>query len=179
MQNLSEEYPQNNMIYSQNVVEFITVTKEFVNFLENAISFDKDTFIAHSHKILPLLYLKTTMLPKFESEFEGFSEHSVTEADWYNINNNLLQLLGEDDNYFDTFDINQESYEPVHSSISENLTDIYQDLKNCIEVYKIGTNETSNEALYECQQNFETYWGIKLVSCLKELHNIKYKTEEY
>ncbi len=181
MQKDLDDYSENtsSIVFSRQVIEFITVTKEFVQLLEECSSFDKDTFISHSHKILALLYLKTTMLPKFDSEFENFSDNSVTELDWVNLNNELLLLIGDDDDYYDTFDISQESYEPVHSSISENLTDIYQDLKNCIEIYKIGTSETSNEALYECQQNFETIWGQKLVSALKELHSIKYKTDNF
>ena len=85
--------------------------------------------------------------------------------------------------YVDNFDDQMnELPEPSVFSISENLADIYQDLKNLLEIYKLGDENLSNDALSECYENFKNYWGFKLVSSIKILHLIKfsnYNSSEY
>ena len=68
----------------------------------------------------------------------------------------------------------QYSEEALESSISENIADIYQDLKDFILSYRIGTLEVMNDALGECRNNFEQYWGQRLVNGLRAIHNLVY-----
>lgn len=57
---------ESQVIFDRNVVEFVTVAAEFCKFLEQAETMKRDTFVDTSLKILPLLYLKTAMLPETE-----------------------------------------------------------------------------------------------------------------
>ena len=57
------------------------------------------------------------------------------------------------------------------SSMAENISDIYQDLKDYLLAYSIGTNEIMNEALWSCMESFKIYWGQKLVNLLRAIHN--------
>lgn len=66
---------------------------------------------------------------------------------------------------------------PISASISEDLTDIYQDIKNFITIFERGITENMNDALYVCMENFKAYWGQKLVNVLRALHSLKYSTE--
>ena len=59
-------------------------------------------------------------------------------------------------------------------SIAENITDIYQDLKDFLLAYRIGTVDVMKAALLECQTNFEQYWGQRLVNGLRAIHNLVY-----
>ena len=74
--------------------------------------------------------------------------------------------------------VRQESENPVSASLAENFADIYQDLKNFIMLYSIGTNDIMNDALWECKMNFEQYWGQQLVNGLRALHMICYGEDE-
>ena len=56
--------------------------------------------------------------------------------------------------------------------------DIYQDIKDFIFVFQLGLNETMNDSLAICQENFGTLWGQKLVNTLRALHDVKYNQEE-
>ena len=51
---------------------------------------------------------------------------------------------------------------PLTASISENLADIYQDLKDFALSYRTGDEFVMQEALWECVDNFKNYWGQKL-----------------
>jgi len=67
---------------------------------------------------------------------------------------------------------------PFVDSISENMTDIYQDIKDFLLLYQTGTNEVMNDAVWECRQNFEDYWGQKLVNSMRAIHSFIYSGEE-
>ena len=66
------------------------------------------------------------------------------------------------------------SDQPIKKNISEDLADIYQDIKDFIFVFQLGLNETMNDSLATCQENFALYWGQKLVNTLRALHDVKY-----
>jgi len=51
-------------VYSKNVLEFVTVANEFCNWLEGTPTFERREFIETGRKMLPLLYLKASVLPK-------------------------------------------------------------------------------------------------------------------
>lgn len=65
-QNQVDYEKESQVIFDRNVVEFVTVAAEFCKFLEQAETMKRDTFVDTSLKILPLLYLKTAMLPETE-----------------------------------------------------------------------------------------------------------------
>ena len=66
------------------------------------------------------------------------------------------------------------SDEPIKKNISEDLADIYQDIKDFIFVFQLGLNETMNDSLAICQENFGLLWGQKLVNTMRALHDVKY-----
>lgn len=165
-----------DIVFSKNTVEFVTIAKEYCAFTEKANELNAEDFINKSLKLLSLLYLKAALLPETEQINEEGNEKFVTEFDWQYIRHGIENLLGDDDFYLDFFDSEMnETPEPVSSSISENLADIYQDLKDFMEIYQLNKDELSNDAVYECSHNFWESWGFKLINSLKILHLLNYK----
>ncbi|MCG8698121.1 MAG: DUF5063 domain-containing protein [Bacteroidales bacterium] len=164
-----------NPVYSKNVVEFVTVANEYCLFIENASGLEVQDFIDKAHKVVAFLYLKATLLPVLDSEFEEFNEKYVTEEDYNFILNMVARKLGKYNDYEEVFDPLRDSHdEPAFNTLSENFADIYQDLKNFVLLYQVGTHEVMYEAIWDVQQNFEQYWGQKLVNGLRALHHLKY-----
>jgi hypothetical protein len=166
-------------IYDKNAIEFATVAAEMCHFLENARLLDKQEFLNRSLKMLPLLYLKVSLVEKPEALSEEELEDFVTEDAYEYIRQEIAALLEEDDRYLEVFspDI-QLSDEPLATDISEDLADIYQDLKNFLERYQIGLEEIMNDALLACITSFEEYWGQRLVNCLRAIHNIYFNPDK-
>jgi hypothetical protein len=163
------------IVYSKNVVEFVTVANEYCAFLEKVSEHDKPALIDKSLKLLSLLYLKVLLLPEVEQINEEVNEKFVTEFDWQFIKNGVQSILDNDDIYLDFFDAEMnETPEPATSSISENLADIYQDLKDFLEIYKLGVDELSNDAILDCCISFKEYWGFRAVNSIRILHNLQY-----
>jgi hypothetical protein len=166
-------------VYSRNVVEFVAVANEFCKYAEHASELKGDELLKILQRILPLMYLKVSLLPQLDPFFEDGNEKFVTEADWTDINESLKEKFGTANDYLEVFDekIN-ETEGPVISSISENMADIYQDIKDFLLLYQTGTGEVMNDAVWECRMNFENFWGQKLVNSMRAIHKFIYSGEE-
>lgn len=162
-----------SVVYSKNVVEFVTVANEYCNFIENAQHETVRRNLQSLRKILPLLYLKATLLPANERVLDDELEKYVTELDYNLLHQRWLTLLGEHDSFYEVFDPDiQFGEETVTSGISENLLDIYQVLKDFVTAYSLGDESVMNDALCECVQQFEDYWGQRLVNVLRAVHQL-------
>jgi hypothetical protein len=172
---MSDSVLSNHFVYSQNVIEFVTVAAETCLLLEKLPETDKETFVDNFLKVLPLLYLKTTLLKSPESVFDDEPMRFVTEEDYIEIKENIERLLGPDDSYLEVFHPDMPySDTPVAAFISEDLADIYQELKDFAANYQTADTDVMNDALAVCLNAFSEHWGRKLLNALKALHNIRY-----
>lgn len=168
-----------NIVYTRNVIEFVTVANEYCAFVENADTFEKVDFISRSQKILSLVYLKASLLPEVETLLDENLEKYVAEHDWAHIQEQVRGGLGTHDLFVDINDsVDSLVDEFVNVCLSEIFADIYQDLKDFLTAYRIGHEDIMNDALWECKQNFEHYWGVRLLAVIRALHVILYSEEE-
>ena len=163
------------VIFSRNTVEFVTVAAEFCGYLERAESLRRKDFVDTILKILPLLYIKASMLPECEMVSDVEPENFVTEEDYEVLRYSLSALMSNMDDYLEVF-LQDMAYSdtPITRRISEDLADIYQDVKNFVSVFQLGFDETMNDSLAICRENFALYWGQTLVNTMRALHSVKY-----
>ncbi len=167
--------PFDHVVYSKNVVEFVTVANEYCSLVENALQYSKLDFIQVSIKLLPLLYLKASMLPQVEQELDEELDETVDEFAYTAVKDSISSLLTSHDDYLEVFTEDfQRSDTPVIAYISEDMADIYQDVRNFSSSYRIGAEEIMNDALYIVNEQFALYWGQKLLNTLRALHNVFY-----
>ena len=159
-------------VYSNNA-------NEFCKYMDHAGEINGDEMLRIMQRILPLLYLKASLLPGLEPYFEDGNEKFVTEEVWFRIHNILIEKFGTANDYLEVFDEKvNETDGPIVSSLAENMADIYQDLKDFLLLYQTGTQEVMNDAVWECRMNFENYWGQKLTNSLRAIHRFIYSGEE-
>lgn len=170
----------NQLVYSKQVIEFVTLANEYCKFIETAGTLETRDMLGKIQKILPLVYLKATMLPDFDSTEEIVLEKFVSEVDYNYLQQRIMNMLGEYDDYQEIFDRDMQFSEvPLTASISENLADIYQDLKDFALSYRTGDEFVMQETLWECIENFRNYWGQKLVNALRAIHCLVYSDIEF
>ncbi len=171
----------NSLVYSKNVIEFITVANEFCSFLERADEMESADFLGRLQKLLPFLYIKASLVPEFEFEADDDLEKYVTEVDYNIIQQKIAGHTGAGDDYQEVFVPGMQFSETaLTASISENVADIYQDIKDLVMSFRTLNEEVMEQALWECQQNFVQIWGQKLVNCLRAVHSLVYaeKTDD-
>ncbi|MDP2889614.1 MAG: DUF5063 domain-containing protein [Bacteroidota bacterium] len=165
----------NSIAYSKNVIEFITVANEFCSFLERSESLETPGFLGRLQKMLPLLYLKASLLPEFEFEAEDDLEKFVSEMDYNLIQQKILRHTGANDDYQEVFLSGMQfSESALTASISENVADIYQEMKDLVMSFRMLNDEVMEQAVWECKNNFSQLWGQSLVNCLRAIHNLIY-----
>jgi len=170
---------EENIVYSKNVLEFVTVSAEYCAFVETVDQNSKLDFFSKSQKLLSVLYLKTSILPKVEAIYEDGNEKFVGEEDWIFLKNKIVDKIGQHEVFVDVYSaIMSQEDDSENVSLSEIFADIYQDLMDFLTLYRIGHEESMNDALWECQQNFEQYWGSRLLVALSTIHKTLYSGDD-
>lgn len=170
------EENNSQVIFDKNAVEFVTVAAEFCGFMERVSDMKRRDFVDKSLKLLPLLYLKASLLPACERMEESDPETFVTETDYEVVRSSVASLLGEYDDFLEVFlDDMAYSDTSIHQNISECLADIYQPLKDFICVFQLGLEQTMNDSLAICRELFAEFWGQRLVNVMRALHDVKYR----
>jgi hypothetical protein len=173
------EKSNTHLVYQQPAIEFVTVAVQFCICLEKVSEYEREDFLDKILSILPLLYLKARMVPKAELELDGYIEQFVTEQEYEAVRQSIAAQLGSDDTYLEVFvDEMKYSDEPITAFISENIADIYQELKDLACNYQTQNESVMNDALMSCLEAFEQHWGQKLLNVLRPLHAISLSTDD-
>ena len=91
----------------------------------------------------------------------------MTEEDYLYVKEQVEQMLGADDSYLEVFHPDMAlSDTPIAAFVSENVADIYQELKDFAANYQTVDTDIMNDALVACLQGFADHWG-KTAECAK------------
>lgn len=166
-------------VYQEPAIEFVTVAVQVCLYLEQVAEHEKSDFIDKMLCLLPLLYLKARLLPKTNEEMDGYPERFVTEQEYEDLRLMVAQKLGSDDAYLEVF-VEEMRYsdEPITAFISENIADIYQEVKDLACNYQTRDEAVMNDALVSCLEGFEQHWGQKLLNVLRPLHALSLLVDE-
>ena len=166
-----------DIVFSRNSVEFVTVAAEFCAYLEKSGEQPRKDFVETLLKLLPLLYIKAQMLPEEEPITDETLEHFVTEDSYEVLRMTIFDILADKDAYLDVF-VSDMKYSdtPIAASVAESLADIFQDLFNFVSVVKDSEGAQTMEALGECKENFEAYWSQTLCNVLRALNHYRYSS---
>jgi len=164
--------------YSRKVLEMITVANEFCLFLEKSQEYTLTEFLGFLQKILPLIYLKASLLPDIIVDDESFTEHYLTEEQWEAMFNDLRMKLTDCDIFYYVDHNRTNESEPIRGSISECVTDIYQDLKDFLLLYQKPLKAFKENAIRNCKYLFETRFGYRILDAQTAIHNYLFQNEE-
>ena len=159
-------------VFSRKVLEMITVSNEFCIFIEESGKYDTLQILAYLERVVPLLYLKGSLLPEVEISDETANERFITEEQWETCFNALKEKFGK----IDAFYMNENAGEKeVHKySLAESITDIYQDLRDFVYLYQRNTMAARENAVSSCKTLFEGRWGYCAIRIMQAIHFILY-----
>jgi len=165
---------EEKIIYSRQVVEFAASANEYCKYLEGTKDINGIEILKVMQRLLSFIYLRASLLPLLDPQLEEPNEKTVTEFDWTRMHDNLLTKMGNNDPFPVIVSVGDPSDGLYTGSISEYLTDIYQDLKDFVVSYKSGQEAVMNDAVWEVLMNFEEFWGKKLLNVLSAIHSVLY-----
>ena len=167
--------------FSRNSLMFIAMANEFCHDMERSAEFEREAFIDKMLKMLPRLYMSISDVEDLKEEDEPFYiEYYLQEEVYNDVRNGVYQLMGEDDTYLEVFEEGMKySDTPIATTISENLSDLYQEFYNLVVTIQNTPTEVAGEILSTIKENFKTYWGQTLVNVMRALHNVKYNESDF
>jgi hypothetical protein len=165
---------EEKVIYSRQVVEFAASANEYCKYLEGTKDINGIEILKVMQRLLSFIYLRASLLPLLDPLLLEPNEKTVTEFDWTRMHDNLLTKIGNNDPFPVIVSVGDPSDGLYTGSISEYLTDIYQDLKEFVVSYKSGQEDVMNDAVWEVLMNFEEFWGKKLLNVLSAIHTVLY-----
>ena len=155
-------------VSSKQILDMFTVANEFCLFIEEIEKYEKEYIIEYLQRVLPLLYIKGTLLPETEKYENEFNERYVVEETWEYVFNSTKNMFGKDNLYYFW---NSELKEASESTVSENIADMYQDLKDFIFLYSKPAFYAKANAIQLCNETFRDRWGAIIPILLKHFHD--------
>lgn len=164
-----------NPAFSKNVLEMLTVANDFCLTMAKVEKKPREELVDYLIKICPLLYIKGSLLEEIEVNNPEANQRFVTEEEWQALFNELRNKFGKEDEFW--FIDNSENHnEPVKGSLAEHYADIYQDMKDFLQLYQVNSLDAKENAVAEIKKSFPSHWGYRLVTAHKTLHHISSKT---
>jgi hypothetical protein len=154
-------------VYSPHVIDLLKLANEYCLFLEKSEQYKTPDLLVFLQRILPMLYIKGSLLPEVQGASD-IVEHFVTEEQWSNIFADLREKFGAADDYY-FCDLNDpEGSDPWKGSLADNLSDIYQCMKDFILLFQKNTYSAQKDAVADVSSLFKSHWG----ECATRAHNV-------
>jgi len=168
-----EDTPVHNFVYSKALVAFVKAANGFCQFLEELKGTEGKAFIATSVLHLSDLYALFMKAGETEPVFDTPPEPTVTETEWSALFHKIAGILGPHNDILRVAAENEfDRSELVTHAISEDMADIYQELRDFTVIYSRGLEELMNDAAWELRVRFAEHWGEKLLRALSALHQL-------
>ncbi len=162
------------ILKSKQVLEMLTVANEFCLFIEKLEEYSQTLIYSYLQKVCPLIYIKGALLPDVEISDESASERFITEENWDSIFSMLKTKFDKDDEFFLIDDDIISGVKPITASLAENLTDVYQDLKDFVMLYQKNLTAAKECAVKDCKVLFENNWGQKIINAHHRIHELSF-----
>lgn len=160
-----------NYVYSKALVDFVREANEFCRYLEQLTGSEGKTFITESVRHMAELYSLFLKIDETEPVFDTPPEPAVSEQEWSALFQRMAGILGPSNDILRVAAENEfDRSELVNHTISEDMADLYQELKDFTVIYSRGLEELMNDAAWELKVRFAEHWGMKLLRALSALH---------
>jgi hypothetical protein len=151
------------MMSSASVQAFAGKAREYCAFIEVAAGTPLPDRLATARRLLVEVYLLALALPEGPPSDESEDDIEVrAPLDWPD--------MGDAEFYRLFFDPYEEDQEAVTASLSDDLLDIYRDLRSGLAILDSGRQHAEVDAAWEWRFGFEGHWGNHAVAALRALH---------
>ena len=152
------------MLSSEIVINnFIECAKKYCIFIENSYTLTLKKLAKNSLVLLSELYLKVLQLPDIEPSNNRIVHIKIKTPKWRGFD--------EYENYWEIFNP-YKLKEPVIGSLSDDLLDIYRDLRQGFLMIEQDQLNDITDAIWYWKFTCFTHWGEHTVSALRALHFI-------
>lgn len=134
------------------MVTFRSAAERYVAVIEAAEARSRENLFADLARVLPVLYEAGPRLPKPDVETSELPETRVTQEQRREVVGRLGRVFGAADFYYTVVPFGDDKGDELGGSLTDDLTDIYCDVKEGLELAAAG--ESENEVLWQWRFTF-------------------------
>jgi len=165
---------------------FARVAERYCGIVDAAAHLEKEQILLQIYRILPELIGEAIRLPDanpFEREKEDNQDDQLSRAapstrvshkEWEDIFHLLQKKLGDADLYWTVFDPSKDK-EVVYGTLSDDIADIYRDLKEGLVEIRQSAAKPS-QIIWDWRLGFYSHWGYHATSALRTIHALLHHT---
>src|SRR5262249_15809828 len=151
--------------------QFVELVRQYIALIDGLERRTAREFLQECAVLLPHIYSLSHHLPDIEVSETDSAEEQLTSPK--SPMGKILELLGKYDRYSEVFDPVFET-EAITSTLSDDLSDIYIDLKGPLILYESEIDANQKEAIWQWKFNMQIHWGHHLVDALRPIHTLIY-----
>jgi uncharacterized protein DUF5063 len=147
---------------------FRAAATKFIEVVDSAPHFETEVFLANVSHSMAELYSVALALPTVEPETTGTDETAFQSDKWDELHRSLEKKIGTLSAYWTIFDFT-EKQEPVQGSLAADISEIYFDLKESLNLEENGVAQS--DVLFDWRLAFRSHWGRHLLAALTAIHH--------
>jgi hypothetical protein len=140
--------------------------------IERRAQLSRDEFIAAAHPIVASIYSAALALPATEPTDTRANPSALSNEEWMRLFLELQARLRDFDSLWVAPGGTGPSG-PGDTSLSDDLADLYRDLKDGLALWHAGNPQSRTDAIWEWRFGFENHWGRHALSALRDMHRIR------
>jgi|SRR5690348_12383556 uncharacterized protein DUF5063 len=147
---------------------FRAAATKFIEAVDSAPHLEAEAFLASVGHSMAELYSIALSLPAVEPETTDTNETPFKTDKWGELHRSLREKIGPLDTYWTIFDFT-EKQEPVQGSLAGDISEIYFDLKDSLQLEEIGAPKS--DVVFDWRLDFRSHWGRHLLGALTAIHH--------
>jgi hypothetical protein len=155
---------------TSSIDSFAELASSYCSLIEQHREYPTEVFVGRIREILPLLYHQALKLPDVETTDEEI-HREISHEEWSRMFASLQHKLGVNDRYWEIYDpLKTEHDEAVAASLSDDLADIWRDLKDGLLHWSDGNLATRQQIVWDWHFSFHHHWSDHAVDALRAIN---------
>lgn len=165
-----------NDTYGPLLERFFASAMRFVECVDSASTLERDAFLVRVGRCLAELYCTALDIPVVESETERPDDTPFPMEQWRAQYDSLREKIGDRDTYWVVFD-STEKEEPIQGTLSNDISDIYFDLKGDLQRKDKGIVQA--DLIWEIYFSFREHWARHAIHALNAINDLRLDDREW
>jgi Domain of unknown function (DUF5063) len=172
---------RNEFVQTAGIKSFIDVAERFCEAVDGLAALSKIDFLRQMDELLPLVYSTASALPSYPWDDDDDAEGEELQpknarshlARWKPLYEAIEQKLGGLERYHQVFDpVHLTERDAIEGTLADDIASVYLDLKEPLEVYRIGTNAAVRQAMWDWGFGRKIHWGRHAVHAMSAIYSL-------
>ena len=159
-----------DFIIQSEVKEYLESARLYCEFIESPKEIGFIDFLKEVRLLLLTLYQKALAFPLYDGDSDEDTDDLLGD-NYYKVLKLIGQKIGKTDFYLHMFDpTNSSDEKPVGGSLTDDLGDIYRDLKRALLQFDTDSEVAKEDALWSLHFLFRIHYGEHIMNGLYAIH---------